>query len=45
MPGSSILISNAYQKLDENGILNDEESLKFLETHLKNFNNWIEKIK
>ena len=29
----------------ENGILNDEESLKFLETHLKNFNNWIEKIK
>ena len=45
MPGASILINNAYQKLDENGIINDEESLKFLEGHLKNFNNWIEKIK
>lgn len=45
MPGASILINNAYQKLDENGIINDEESLKFLEDHLKNFNNWIEKIK
>ena len=28
-----------------NGIINDEESLKFLKGHLKNFNNWIEKIK
>ena len=45
MPGASILISNSFKKLDENGIINDEETLNFLEGHLKNFNNWIDKIK
>ena len=45
MPGASILISNVFKKLDENGIINDKETLNFLEGHLKNFNNWIDKIK
>ena len=30
---------------EADGIINDKETLNFLEGHLKNFNNWIDKIK
>lgn len=45
LPGNQVLISNSYNKFDENGKLNDEDTIKFLGQTIDNFITWIDKIK
>lgn len=45
LPGNEVFIANVEDKLDEEGRLVDEATIKFLDKAVDNFIDWVEKIK
>ena len=45
LPGNEVFIGSIQNKIDENGNLNDEGTIKFLDSTVDNFVEWVEKIK
>ena len=45
LPSNEVLISNIGDKLDENGNLIDQSTIDFLDLTMKNFIEWVKKVK
>lgn len=45
LPGNEVFIGTIQDKIDENGNLIDEGTIKYLDLVVENFINWVEKIK
>lgn len=45
LPGNEVFISNVHEKLDEDGNLVDEPTIEYLDKVVKNFIDWIKKVK
>jgi len=45
LPGNEVFIGTIQEKIDENGNLIDEGTIKYLDVVVENFISWVEKIK